>query len=200
MDHLAQATTDHNMQYAIKPARRAGSTHGNYTATAKPKPPLNGHLTLANPVIWTSQDTSIASVVSSSTNNAVVTGVGSVDQSTVIFAKADGISRQVPVRIVPATTAATNGSAVRGLHLSNESITVASAAGTVAISAVAVDAKGNPLSNPVTWEPQDPSVATVSPASGSVTTVTGQAGAAGRTTLIFAKTDGITRWVTVTTS
>jgi hypothetical protein len=43
MDHLAQATTDHNMQYAIKPARRAGSTHGNYTATAKPKPPLNGH-------------------------------------------------------------------------------------------------------------------------------------------------------------
>jgi hypothetical protein len=89
---------------------------------------------------------------------------------------------------------------VRGLHLSNESITVASAAGTVAISAVAVDAKGNPLSNPVTWEPQDPSVATVSPASGSVTTVTGQAGAAGRTTLIFAKTDGITRWVTVTTS
>ena len=34
MDQLAQATTDHNMQYAIKPARRAGSTHGNYTATA----------------------------------------------------------------------------------------------------------------------------------------------------------------------
>jgi hypothetical protein len=31
MDHLAQATTDHNMQYAI-----------NLTATAK-LPPLNGH-------------------------------------------------------------------------------------------------------------------------------------------------------------
>ena len=43
MDHLAQATTDHNMQYVIKPVRRAGSTHGNYTATAKLKPPLNGH-------------------------------------------------------------------------------------------------------------------------------------------------------------
>ena len=42
MDHLAQATTDHNMQYVIKPARRAGSTHGNYIATAKLKPPLNG--------------------------------------------------------------------------------------------------------------------------------------------------------------
>ena len=43
MDHLAQATTDHNMQYVIKSTRRAGSTHGNYIATAKLKPPLNGH-------------------------------------------------------------------------------------------------------------------------------------------------------------
>jgi hypothetical protein len=47
MDHLAQATTDHNMQYVIKSTRRAGSTHGNYTATAKLKPPLNGHVTEA---------------------------------------------------------------------------------------------------------------------------------------------------------
>jgi hypothetical protein len=47
MDHLAQATTDHNMQYVIKSTRRAGSTHGNYTATAKLKPPLNGHLDLS---------------------------------------------------------------------------------------------------------------------------------------------------------
>ena len=44
MDHLAQATTDHNTQYVIKSTRRAGSTHGNYIATAKLKPPLNGHL------------------------------------------------------------------------------------------------------------------------------------------------------------
>jgi hypothetical protein len=42
MDHLAQATTDHNMQYAIKSTRRADSTHSNLTATAK-LPPLNGH-------------------------------------------------------------------------------------------------------------------------------------------------------------
>ena len=31
------------MQYVIKSTRRAGSTHGNYIATAKLKPPLNGH-------------------------------------------------------------------------------------------------------------------------------------------------------------
>ena len=43
MDHLAQATTDHNMQHVIKSTRRAGSTHSNLTATAK-LPPLNGHL------------------------------------------------------------------------------------------------------------------------------------------------------------
>jgi hypothetical protein len=42
MDHLAQATTDHNMQYVIKSTRRADSTHSNLTATAK-LPPLNGH-------------------------------------------------------------------------------------------------------------------------------------------------------------
>ena len=42
MDHLAQATTDHNTQYVIKSTRRADSTHSNFTATAK-LPPLNGH-------------------------------------------------------------------------------------------------------------------------------------------------------------
>ena len=39
MDHRAQATTDHDMQHVIKSTRRAGSTNGNYTATAKMKPP-----------------------------------------------------------------------------------------------------------------------------------------------------------------
>jgi hypothetical protein len=43
MDHLAQATTDHNTQHVIKSTRRADSTHSNLTATAK-LPPLNGHL------------------------------------------------------------------------------------------------------------------------------------------------------------
>ena len=43
MDHLAQATTDHNMQYMIKSTRRTDSTHSNLTATAK-LPPLNGHI------------------------------------------------------------------------------------------------------------------------------------------------------------
>jgi len=31
MGHRAQATTDHNKQYVIKPARRAGPANGSYT-------------------------------------------------------------------------------------------------------------------------------------------------------------------------
>ena len=55
MDHLAQATTDHNTQYVIKSTRRADSTHSNLTATAK-LPPLNGHATRARARSLTSAD------------------------------------------------------------------------------------------------------------------------------------------------
>jgi hypothetical protein len=47
------------MQYVIKSTRRAGSTHGNYIATAKLKPPLNGHIQTAEVIVGPSATDSI---------------------------------------------------------------------------------------------------------------------------------------------
>jgi hypothetical protein len=90
----------------------------------------------------------------------------------------------------------------QGVHdiiISPSSATVAAAAAdTVTLTAYAVDQKGNPLPNPISWAPQNPAVAAVSPASGASTLVTVQAMTAGTATFIFAKVDGITRSVAVT--
>jgi hypothetical protein len=90
---------------------------------------------------------------------------------------------------------------VRNITFSPSSGTVpATTGGTVTITAYATDQNGNPLPNPISWSPQDPAVAAVSPASGASTVVTvpAKAMAAGTATFIFANAGGITRSVAVT--
>jgi hypothetical protein len=87
---------------------------------------------------------------------------------------------------------------VDDIRISSSSDTVPAAGGTVTITAFATDRNGNPLPNPISWAPQDPTVAAANPASGASTVVTVQPMAAGTATFIFAKVDGITRSISVT--
>ena len=172
---------------------------GTATVTAIATDQSGNALTLTTPPTWTSQDTSIATVVPTSGGNAVVTGAGSAGQSTVIFATAEGITRQVPVTIIDAPMAATV-TAAHDIRFTASHVTVGGAAGTATIGAYATDANGNDLGLTISWTSKDTNVATVSPSTGPSTVVTGVAGSNGQTRFILASAGGITRSVTVTSN
>ena len=139
----------------------------------------DGRILTGVPVTWTSLDPSVATVNTSGAVQPVAVG------SAVIRATAEGVSRQVTVRVVPPPREPTVSITVTP---SNASIKVGAS---VRLTATPLDADGDVVRDAaIVWSTSDPEIATVA-ANGMVSGVSvGEA-------RIQASADGVTRSVTV---
>ena len=67
----------------------------------------------------------------------------------------------------------------------------------VTVSAFAIDQKGNSLADTISWKSEDTTIATVNPATGPSTQISGLSGQSGKQTFVTATAGGISRSIAV---